>query len=319
MSYSIKRTNQNGINLVVLENTDTGTYVSISPNYGALLHEFVLKTSDGLFNIVDNYQSLQELNDELALSYKSSKMSPFACRIKNAKYVYGGQQMEFPNKFFDGNAIHGLLFNKAFSVTDEFADDNEARVSLKYVYKKENEGYPFHYRCEVNYTLRAGNVLQLETTVTNLDDVTIPMADGWHPYFTLGDDVDNCLLYFNSNQMLESDKKSIPTGNVLQHNSYAQPTALGTTYLDNCFILNNNNGSPACKFLNPAKGLELSLYPDANYPYLQIYTPPHRKSIALENLSGAPDCFNNGRGLLLLAPGHSQTYSVYYKATQKSL
>jgi aldose 1-epimerase len=45
---------------------------------------------------------------------------------------------------------------------------------------------------------------------------------------------------------------------------------------------------------------------------LQIYTPATRDSIAVENLSGAPDCFNNGMGLLLLQPGHSQIFTVRY-------
>jgi aldose 1-epimerase len=46
---------------------------------------------------------------------------------------------------------------------------------------------------------------------------------------------------------------------------------------------------------------------------LQIFTPDSRQSIAIENLSGAPDCFNNGMGLVLLAPNSSKTFSVIYQ------
>ena len=59
----------------------------------------------------------------------------------------------------------------------------------------------------------------------------------------------------------------------------------------------------------------VAFFPDAGYPYLQIYTPPHRESIAVENLSGAPNCFNNKMGLLLLQSGHSQIFTVRYKVS----
>ena len=56
----------------------------------------------------------------------------------------------------------------------------------------------------------------------------------------------------------------------------------------------------------------LTIAPDKHYPYLQIYTPPHRKSIAIENLTSAPDSFNNGIGLLVIEPNHTLEFSTTY-------
>jgi len=64
---------------------------------------------------------------------------------------------------------------------------------------------------------------------------------------------------------------------------------------------------------DPAVGLELYIYPDRAYPYLQVYTPPHRKSIAIENLSSAPDAFNNKIGLIELGPEDSQAFQTRYR------
>ncbi len=72
---------------------------------------------------------------------------------------------------------------------------------------------------------------------------------------------------------------------------------------------------PSCELFNPENRLKISFYPSNNYPYLQIYTPPHRQSIAIENLSAAPDSFNNQMGLTLLAAGDSQTFTVHYRAS----
>jgi aldose 1-epimerase len=50
-----------------------------------------------------------------------------------------------------------------------------------------------------------------------------------------------------------------------------------------------------------------------NYPYLQVYTPDHRRSIAIENLSSPPDSFNNLMGLITLGPEDSATFHLQYK------
>lgn len=60
------------------------------------------------------------------------------------------------------------------------------------------------------------------------------------------------------------------------------------------------------------KKLQLEISCDKLYPILQVYTPDHRKSIAIENLSAAPDAFNNGIGLTALAAGKEITYSTCY-------
>ena len=54
-------------------------------------------------------------------------------------------------------------------------------------------------------------------------------------------------------------------------------------------------------------GLQLTIKAGQSYPYLQVYTPPHRKSIAVENLSSPPDAFNNGMSLIIAKPGRLTT------------
>jgi aldose 1-epimerase len=67
-----------------------------------------------------------------------------------------------------------------------------------------------------------------------------------------------------------------------------------------------------CVVRNPKRKVQLEIYPEKSYPYLQIYTPDHRKSIAIENLSAAPDAFNNGLGLKVLEPGEAATFTTKF-------
>ncbi|MBA4141207.1 MAG: hypothetical protein H0X70_12070, partial [Segetibacter sp.] len=69
---------------------------------------------------------------------------------------------------------------------------------------------------------------------------------------------------------------------------------------------------PMCVFRNPKKKIQLEIYPASSYPYLQIFVPNHRKSIAIENLSAAPNAFNNGIGLKVLQPNESTSYTTKF-------
>jgi aldose 1-epimerase len=313
MNFVVERQLRNGFELVRLVEISTGTYVTLNPGAGALLHEFVIRSGAGEINVIDNYGDETELNTFLSLSYKGSKLSPFACRIPKGRWNYQDTTFEFPDKFKDGSAIHGLLFNQSFNIVDEFADDEMAAVTLRYHYKATNPGYPFEYVCEIRYILQPGNVLQLETTITNLDDEEIPLVDGWHPYFNLGSPVDDYVLQFGSAAMLEFSEELIPTGNILEEPSFQVPHRLGDREIDNCYVLNEVKGQPSCIVYNPLTKISLTIFASELYRYLQVFTPKHRQSIALENLSGAPDSFNNGIGLIYLQPRRSATFNVWYR------
>jgi len=313
MEFSIATISEEGLAQVVLTDPASRTKIIILPQYGAMLHAFVVEKDGSMFNVIDNYSNTDEIEKDLSTSFKSSKLSPFVCRIPAGKYVYDGHEFELQHKFMDGSAIHGLLYNRPFKQTDSFFDEQKASVLFKYNYKEEDDGYPFNYTCEIRYTLLPQNTLQVQTTIINLDDLPIPMADGWHPYFTLGGKADDWLLYFDANALVEFDEKLVPTGRLLPYDTFHEPRRLGNTGFDNCFLLNINEGYAACTLRNEHTGLQLNLFPDATYPYLQLYTPPHRNSIAIENLSAAPDAFNNKMGLLMLQPRHTHTFTVYYQ------
>ncbi len=313
MSYTIKDTTENGLNLIRLKDEKSGTEVDILPSFGALLHAFRISTEGSLFNVIDHYESLDQLKMQLDRSYKSSKLSPFPCRIHEGKYSYNGKKYEFENKFVDGSAIHGLLYNKSFSMLKQQAEEGFASVSLGYEYKKDDPQYPFDYGCEVIYTLFPDHVLEVMTRVTNESKESIPMADGWHPYFTLGGKVDEWLMHFNAISIVEFNANLVPTGRLLKYEQFQVPMTIGPMELDNCFQVSYEKGMPACEIYNPFNRLKVSFFPDTSYPYLQIYTPPHRKSIAIENLSAAPDSFNNKMGLSILKPGESQSFALQYK------
>jgi aldose 1-epimerase len=313
MSFTITNEKDEDLDLLQITDLTTGIQVRVLPSYGALLHEYSIPVGNRRIQVINSYKNGADLHKNFSSSYKSAKLSPFVCRISEGKYKFDEISYEFEDKFIDGSAIHGILFDKPFVVLDKKIRTDEASILLDYHYQKEDPAYPFEYSINVKYTLKRGGRLFLETTVKNLSRERIPMADGWHPYFSLEGDVNDCLLSFHSRQMLAFDEKLIPIGHMTEYASFYSPKKIGDSFFDNCFVLENSSELPAAVLENPVNGLRLSFFPDSHYPYLQIYTPPDRKSIAIENLSSAPDAFNNGIGLLILEPGDSQSFTVVYQ------
>ncbi len=304
---------------VILEDTQSGIFACILPEHGALLNQFSFPARDGKsqVEVVAGYSSSADLAKNELLFYRSAKLSPFVCRIDSASYRIGEKVYTFPRKFTDGSAIHGILSDKKFEVVETEADGTAAMVLLKHDYRGDNPGYPFPFTLSVKYTLKDKGRLELSTTVENLSTETIPLADGWHPYFSLGGTANDWHLLLNCNEMLELNEKLVPSGIRTESDMFRTMQPIGSRALDNCFIADPVRGSaPAAILFNPENKLRLSFFPEISYPFLQIYTPDDRLSIAIENLSGAPDSFNNGIGLIRLAPGKKQSFTVTYQLDQ---
>jgi aldose 1-epimerase len=313
MSFTITRERDEDLDLLQITDFTSGIQVRILPEAGALLHEFSIPLGNRRIQIIDNYVNLADLKKNHSSNFKSAKLSPFVCRISEGKYKFEGSSFEFPDKFNDGSSIHGILSGKPFNVLEKKIQEDQAFIILEYHYKKENPAYPFEYLITVKYTLKNEGRLYLDTRVKNLSPGRIPMADGWHPYFSLEGAVNDWLLSFRSKKNLAFNEKLIPVGHIIETEKFYTPRLIGDETFDHCFLLEPNTAGPAATLENPANGLRLSFFPDNSYPYLQIYTPDDRRTIAIENLSSAPDSFNNGLGLIILEPGDSQSFSVLYQ------
>ncbi len=279
--------------------------------FGGLLNAFRIAASDHqLVNVVAGFDSMQDAKENITSGFKSAKLSPFVCRMKQGKYRFEGKDHTVQKHFLAGHAIHGLLYDAVFEITNKESTVDSASVTLEHVYKGTDSGYPYSYKMTINWKLETGNKLNVTTTVSHNNKQPIPLADGWHPYFTLGGSVDEWTLQFDSDCQLEYDADLLPTGKKFTDDRFKNGTSLRGIELDNSFELPADLAHPKCVLQN--EKFRLTIEPDKSYPILQVYIPPHRKSIAIENLSGAPDNFNNGMGLILLPPEVLKTFTTSY-------
>lgn len=309
--FAITEKTENGFDKIILSDDSGGCYAGIVPDCGGILLEFGLEHSG---NLLDGFTSKSHFENEVEeAGFMACKLSPFVCRLAGARYTFGGKEYRVTDVWKKPNALHGLLYKKPFSIVSQQADESGAKLVLKYEYRGENPGYPFSYDCAITYSLDKENSLQIETECFNQDKGLIPMQDGWHPYFKLSEQIDDLQLEFQALEKVVFNSSLLPTGEFEEYDGFSALEKIGTTELDNSFRLNFQTCQPLCVLRNKDKGIEIQIFPEPSYPYLQIYTPPHRKSIAIENLTGPPDGFNNHIDLITIEPGQSARFATRYK------
>jgi len=299
-----------------LTDSTNGTTAEIL-TFGALLNRFAIPVKGGqLINVVDGFKDPADARASITNGFHSAKLSPFVCRLHLGQYSFEGKDYKIDKHYMKDSAIHGLVFDAVFKVSATHVDDHKATLALVYEYRDNSQGFPFAFDIEVIYKLSADNDLQVTTHVTNAGTGNMPLNDGWHPYFKLGASINTAAVRFDAKELVEFDEALLPNGKTSLYNSFNMFKVFGDTELDNCFTLNQpsyEGALPAFEIKDESLGLSLGIFPDEAYPYLQIYTPPSRESIAVENLSSIPDSFNNKTGLIILASGESKTFTTTYK------
>ena len=311
MNFEIRKKEVNGETIITLADLTNDTTVELF-SFGSLLNSFIVKTAQGKKELVDGFSSIEAATAEMTPAFKSAFLSPFTCRMNKGEFQHAGESYQVEKFFLPPHAIHGLVFDASFQLAELDTHPDYCSATFTYTYNKEDKGYPFQYHISNCWKLTYHNELSVTTTVTHNNESPIPYAQGWHPYFTLGDDtIDKATLQFSTDKIVAFDDTLLPIGHLEEDARFVEPILLKDISLDNCFqFMDTANAS--CVLANDI--LQLHIKPASSYPFLQVYTPPHRNSIAIENLSGAPDCFNNGLGLQLIAPNTPAVFSTTYQA-----
>lgn len=154
------------------------------------------------------------------------------------------------------NALHGgeKGFDKVvWDATP--ATDSTASLSLHYISKDGEEGYPGNLDVTVKYTLTDNNELQIEYTATT--DKATPVNLTNHSYFNLTGDVSNTILnhalMIDAGRYTPVDTTLIPTGELKPVAGtpfdFRQPHKIGERIdqvpggYDHNFVLNGNAGA----------------------------------------------------------------------------
>ena len=147
----------------------------------------------------------------------------------------------------------------------------------------------------------------MEVTATNIGTSPVPWGYGAHPYFRF-DDISNVKLTvpFDAELTVDPDRRlPIRLGPVTPAHDFLQPRTIETTVLDTAFT------DPLTRdwvISLSGDGRTIDVWGEATTQWAQVFTAPHRDSIAVEPMTCGPDAFNEGptyRDRIMLRPGDS--------------
>jgi len=300
----------------VVKNEETGEGFSVIPAHGGILRQLVLGPKSTLMQVLrapDSPQAL--LADE---TYASALLYPFPSRVRHGIYKFEGNDYALPlNEPSRDNAIHGLVHPQPFRVVTQEITSQYALLTVQYDMTDADtvSGYPFPFSLQVTYALTAppaespnqSCTLTLAFSALNTGTTRCPVAFGWHPYFTLNNEsTDDLTIEMPAEEVIQLDENLLPTGRTPFTNwNAASPKTmlLHERTLDNAFSVPDQPGGVITVLHSPKQQVSLNVWQSQAFPYLVVYTPGRRDSIAIEPLTANVNAFNTGEGLRVLNPG----------------
>ncbi|WMI68558.1 aldose 1-epimerase [Mangrovimonas sp. YM274] len=278
--FTIEHISENATNVLEIRNAEK-----------ALLALVNLKTGGSLD--VLQLEGTKIISNEGALPFASSVLFPFANRIAKGQYTFEGQTYQLKKGEVDpDNAIHGLIYDREFDIVNKEVTREKAMATLRYEQTTSQEGFPFLYAMELTYAV-SNSELTLTVDVENIGTEAFPFTLGWHPYFE-SSNLGESQLLMDCQGKLKVDAFMIPVEKeALQLPSELQ---IGEQQFDDCFYL----GATTVGFKTPDYHIAIATTSKENY--LQVYTPPGRKAMAIEPQTGPANSFNSGMGLQTLQP-----------------
>jgi aldose 1-epimerase len=250
--------------------------------------------------------------EEMATGARGQLLIPWPNRIRDGRYTVGRRELQLPlSEPGRHNASHGLTRWVNWSLLDHDASSAVWGYTLH-----PQPGYPFLLELTVGYQVTAEG-LTVDVTATNLGDDPAPYGHGAHPYLTVGRRIDHCELLLPATARCDVDERKLPAApqSLLGTDlDFTRPRPVGDTRFDHPFtgLVTDPDGAAHAVLRDPETGRTATLWADAAYPWLQVFSGDDlptgaRESLAVEPMTCPPDAFNSGVDLVVLQPGESDT------------
>ena len=294
---------QNPSAIATLFAKDSGARLGLLPNRGGMLNQLAMNVRGKTIDIIAGVKTSAEL--EINPEYRGVPLFPFANRLANGRYTFAGHSYQFPiNECQNGHAIHGFLHRLPARVSSQCPKSSS--LALQYSYLGQFEYYPFPFEAQMTYRFVTSSQLVVTFSALNTGKQAMPVGFGWHPYFTLGEPVDDLSLKLFDAEQVGLDDRCIPFAERRRFNDYQDFAELGKTHLDDCFHILASSPKVAVSLWSKQQRIGVEVWQTSHKSggsYFQICTSKDRQSIAIEPMTSNIDAFNNHQGLTILKPG----------------
>ena len=305
---------------------DDGAEFEILSGYGGGLNAWRVPTGGSA-----NFQSGSCNSQDLLFGYRvgddifkigpdtnaGCRLAPYPGRTAYAQFSWRNSTYKLINNVsWAPHALHGFLQNKEWKFENFESDSDNCTAVFTCDWPGAFAGFPFPFHA-VNTITFTGESFTVNSSVKNTGNSDMPYSEGWHPYFMLGEKIDDLTLTLPPTKLALLDKADLPTGNFKDDTRFVGGRTINDEFINDCFCLNEETRA---HILLEGQVGTLDIWQQAGqeqYNAIQIYTPPNRMSIAIEPMTSEPDALNHHRGLIEIPPGKSQNFAFGAKFQKK--
>jgi len=258
--------------------------------------------------------------DEVRPSYRGMTLAPWPNRVVDGRYVFAGVEHRLaltePER---GQALHGLAGWLDYVAVDE----GSSHVTLVATIQPQT-GYPWRVEVETSFSIQASGLTQT-VRATNASADAAPWGTGPHPYLVAGaGQVDDWTLTLPAEQVLTVTPDRLnpvalrPVEEDSERFDFRGGRQIGAVEIDHAYTsLARDEKGRVTVLLTTVEGSGVQVVWDEACSWVQIHTadkevghPAHRRGLAVEPMTCAPDAFNADSydyeaGLITLQPGQS--------------
>lgn len=236
--------------------------------------------------------------------YRGAVLAPWPNRTAGGVWVHDGRSLRLPiTEPERGHAHHGLVASVPWTTIEASADAVALRHRLAPI-----EGYPWELELGIDYALADTGLTVVLTAHHGSGPGPAPVAVGFHPYLTAGSErVDSDILEMPGRRRVLVDETMIPVGEEPVAGTaydFTRGRRLGDQRLDDAWT---DLAGPLARLRGDDGVTEL--WVDETLPWLQAFTHPDRRTVAIEPMSAPADALNSGAGLRWLEPGTSTSWT----------
>lgn len=262
-------------------------YLSLTViDFGARIHKLTYKDSVGTQEVVHSLEHQQDhLNDDTSLN---AVVGRFAGRICSNSITL--DETEYPIQTINGVHLHGGVgFSKRVWKIQSMTSGTTPSITLSYLSKHLEDGYPGNLNVSVTYTLVEKS---LEVKLEAQSDTTTLVNLTHHAYFKLDNSnkFDHLEFTIPATYFIETNENLCPTGNLISVEGHPfdfnKPKRLESTQLDTSFVIDQ---SKSIEVYSPKTKMRIKA--TTNQPTAVIYTPESCVGFCIEaqNFTDSPN------------------------------
>lgn len=273
-------TRQDEFETYILQNENGSTSLEIVPERGCIISQYIVN------NELIFYLDEQTLaNPEVNVRGGNPILFPISSYLENNQYRVNDALYTMKQ--------HGFARNLKGTVVEITTNEYSASITTELTSNADTfEQYPFAFKLIMKYTLTDSS-LNIEATVLNTDEKTMPFYLGYHPYFYIADKSQLEII--------------VPSSNVVELRPNSMKGQQFNFDQAESNVIYSDLQANSCHMIDHARSLKLKLSMDDVFKYVVLWALADKDFVCIEPWMAPVNAMNLQKDVQYLQAGQTHT------------